>query len=168
VREHGALERVGLGLVIVALLLGASAVSADAKEPSARGTSAKSGRATNAATARSKARPTSSAKAARQNAKRRAAVSTPPAEAAPKAPEQAASAPAAAAVSASEPARDGNADAGAVKTFTFKAQEIEGRLKAPQILYFLRRVRAEFDAQALGHRSFLLELSDTRRQQALR
>jgi hypothetical protein len=68
----------------------------------------------------------------------------------------------------SEPAREAKADAGGVKTYTFKAQEIEGRLKAPQILYFLRRVRAEFDAQALGHRSFLLELSDTRRQQALR
>jgi hypothetical protein len=55
-----------------------------------------------------------------------------------------------------------------VKTFTFGAQEIEGRLKSPQILYFLRRVRAEFDAKPLGHRSFLLELSDTRRNPALR
>jgi hypothetical protein len=59
-------------------------------------------------------------------------------------------------------------NASGVKTFTFGAQEIEGRLKSPQILYFLRRVRAEFDPQPLGHRSFLLELSDTRRNPALR
>jgi hypothetical protein len=54
-----------------------------------------------------------------------------------------------------------------VKSYTFGAEEVEGRLRSPQILYFLRRVRAEFDAEALGHRSFLLELSDTRRNPAL-
>jgi hypothetical protein len=54
-----------------------------------------------------------------------------------------------------------------VKTYTFDAQEVEGRLRSPQILYFLRRVRAEFDPHPLGHRSFLLELADTRRHPAL-
>jgi hypothetical protein len=54
-----------------------------------------------------------------------------------------------------------------VKTYTFGAQEVEGRLRSPQILYFMRRVRAEFDPQPLGHRSFLLELRDTRRHSAL-
>jgi hypothetical protein len=53
------------------------------------------------------------------------------------------------------------------KTYTFGAQEVEGRLKSPQILYFLRRVRAQFDPAPLGHRSFLLELSDTRRHPAI-
>jgi len=53
------------------------------------------------------------------------------------------------------------------RTYTFGAQEVEGRLKSPQILYFLRRVRAEFDPAPLGHRSFLLELYDTRRHPAL-
>jgi hypothetical protein len=53
------------------------------------------------------------------------------------------------------------------KTYTFGAQEVEGRLKSPQILYFLRRVRAQFDPAPLGHRSFMLELSDTRRNPAL-
>ena len=53
------------------------------------------------------------------------------------------------------------------RTYTFGAQEVEGRLKSPQILYFLRRVRAEFDPAPLGHRSFLLELYDTRRSPAL-
>jgi hypothetical protein len=55
-----------------------------------------------------------------------------------------------------------------VKTYKFGAVEVEGRLRSPQILYFLRRVRAEFAAGELGHRSFLLELSDTRRHAAFR
>lgn len=55
-----------------------------------------------------------------------------------------------------------------VKTYKFSAVDVEGRLKSPQIVYFLRRVRAEFEAGALGHRSFLPELSDTRRSPSLR
>lgn len=54
-----------------------------------------------------------------------------------------------------------------VKTYHFEAEEVEGRLRSPQILYFARRVRAQFDPEPLGHRSFLLELSDTRRAPAL-
>ncbi len=53
-------------------------------------------------------------------------------------------------------------DAG-VKTYKFGPVEVEGRLKSPQVVYFMRRVRAEFAAGALGHRSFMRELSDTRR-----
>lgn len=73
----------------------------------------------------------------------------------------AAAMPAAAPVIKTEEARAGE------RTYTFGAQEVEGRLKSPQILYFLRRVRAEFDPAPLGHRSFLLELYDTRRHRAL-
>jgi hypothetical protein len=51
---------------------------------------------------------------------------------------------------------------GGVKQFRFTETDIEGRLKAPQLVYFLRRVRAEFAAGDLGHRSFLRELSETR------
>lgn len=57
---------------------------------------------------------------------------------------------------------------GGVKTYKFGPVEVEGRLKSPQVVYFLRRVRAEFAAGALGHRSFLRELSDTRRNGALK
>lgn len=65
-----------------------------------------------------------------------------------------------------------NADAGVIsaqtldggtRVFKFGEVEIEGRLRSPQIVYFLRRVRAEFAAGDLGHRSFMGELSDTRR-----
>ena len=55
-----------------------------------------------------------------------------------------------------------------VKTYKFSAVEVEGRLKSPQIVYFLRRVRAEFEAGMLGHRSFMPELSDSRRNPALK
>ncbi len=58
-------------------------------------------------------------------------------------------------------------DAG-VKTYKFGPVDVEGRLKSPQIVYFLRRVRAEFAAGQLGHRSFLPELRDTRRNAALK
>lgn len=54
-------------------------------------------------------------------------------------------------------------DAGASgKSLRFGELEIEGRLKSPQIVYFLRRVRAEFAAGDLGHRSFFPELEETR------
>ena len=50
------------------------------------------------------------------------------------------------------------------KSFRFEALEVEGRLKSPQIVYFLRRVRAEFAAGDLGHRSFSHEMSETRNE----
>jgi len=55
-----------------------------------------------------------------------------------------------------------------VKPYKFGTIEVEGRLKSPQLIYFLRRVRAEFDAGLLGHRSFMRELSDTRNNPSLR
>lgn len=53
------------------------------------------------------------------------------------------------------------------KSYQFGAVEVEGRLKAPQILYFVRRVRAELRSGELGHRSFMPELRDTRRGEVL-
>ena len=92
----------------------------------------------------------------------RAAETAAPAPAAVEAPvANPAAAPATAVVKTQE-------DRAGEKTYTFGAQEVEGRLKSPQILYFLRRVRAQFDPAPLGHRSFLLELSDTRRHPALK
>ena len=52
---------------------------------------------------------------------------------------------------------------GGARVFRFGEVEIEGRLRSPQLVYFLRRVRAEFAAGDLGHRTFMRELSDTRR-----
>jgi hypothetical protein len=53
---------------------------------------------------------------------------------------------------------------GGARVFKFSELDIEGRLKSPQLVYFLRRVRAEFAAGDLGHRSFLREMSETRKE----
>jgi len=53
---------------------------------------------------------------------------------------------------------------GGQRVFRFGEVEVEGRLKSPQIVYFLRRVRAEFAAGDLGHRTFMRELSETRNE----
>jgi hypothetical protein len=52
---------------------------------------------------------------------------------------------------------------GGSQTIRFGTLEIEGQLKSPQLVYFLRRVRAEFAAGDLGHRTFLRELSESRK-----
>jgi hypothetical protein len=51
---------------------------------------------------------------------------------------------------------------GGARVFRFGEVEVEGRLKSPQIVYFLRRVRAEFAAGDLGHRTFMRELDETK------
>ena len=53
---------------------------------------------------------------------------------------------------------------GGTRAFKFSELDIEGRLKSPQLVYFLRRVRAEFAAEDLGHRSFIREMSETRKE----
>ncbi|HEY6461419.1 MAG TPA: hypothetical protein VIY73_14735 [Polyangiaceae bacterium] len=53
---------------------------------------------------------------------------------------------------------------GGTKVFKFSELDIEGRLKSPQLVYFLRRVRAEFSAGDLGHRTFMREMSETRKE----
>jgi len=39
-----------------------------------------------------------------------------------------------------------------VKVFRFSGLDVSGRLKSPQLLYFLNRMRAEFDRPRLPHR----------------
>ena len=45
-----------------------------------------------------------------------------------------------------------------IKVYEFSGLDISGRLKSPQLLYFLNRLRAEFDRPRLPHRSFMPEL----------
>lgn len=52
---------------------------------------------------------------------------------------------------------------GKVKVFEFSGLDISGRLKSPQLLYFLNRLRAEFDRPKLPHRSFLPEIKRSTR-----
>jgi len=53
---------------------------------------------------------------------------------------------------------------GGTHVFKFSELDIEGQLKSPQLVYFLRRVRAEFAAGDLGHRTFMREMSETRKE----
>lgn len=53
-----------------------------------------------------------------------------------------------------------------VKVYRFSGLDISGRLKSPQLLYFLNRVRAEFDRPRLPHRSFIPELVGSTKSKA--
>ncbi|MEO0326915.1 MAG: hypothetical protein AAF447_28495 [Myxococcota bacterium] len=58
-------------------------------------------------------------------------------------------------------------EGGNVKVFRFSGFDISGQLKSPQLLYFLNRLRAEFDLPKLPHRSFLPELERTTKERPL-
>ncbi len=47
------------------------------------------------------------------------------------------------------------------KTYTFGAMDVEGKLKTPQLLYFLNRVKLELDMSAPDTRSFMKELGQS-------
>ena len=47
------------------------------------------------------------------------------------------------------------------KTYTFGAMDVEGKLKTPQLLYFLNRVKMELDMSAPDKRSFMKELQQS-------
>ena len=105
----------------------------------------------------------------------KAGAATPAKPHGPARPAQKKQPPASAAATAPAPAAPSNeaSDAGVVESktldggtrvFKFSELDIEGRLKSPQLVYFLRRVRAEFAAGDLGHRSFLREMSETRKE----
>ena len=50
------------------------------------------------------------------------------------------------------------------KTYSFGGLDIEGRLKTPQLLYFLSRMKTEFDTTIPKHRSFIPELQRSARE----
>lgn len=54
-----------------------------------------------------------------------------------------------------------------VKVMEFSGLDIEGRLKSPQLLYFVNRVRAEFDRPRLPHRSFIPEIERSTQSEPL-
>ena len=47
------------------------------------------------------------------------------------------------------------------KTYMFGAMDVEGKLKTPQLLYFLNRVKLELDMSAPDKRSFMKELAQS-------
>lgn len=54
-----------------------------------------------------------------------------------------------------------------IKAVEFSGLDIEGQLKTPQMLFFLNRLRAEFDRPRLPHRSFMPELARSREHKEL-
>ena len=56
------------------------------------------------------------------------------------------------------PAPAGTGKAPRVKVYQFTGLDVEGKLKTPQLLYFLNRVKAEFDTSTPDKRSFMPEL----------
>jgi hypothetical protein len=54
-----------------------------------------------------------------------------------------------------------------IKAMEFTGLDIEGQLKTPQMLFFLNRLRAEFDRPRLPHRSFMPELARSRENKEL-
>lgn len=94
-------------------------------------------------------------RAKKTRAKKQAkAAPQPPAPKAAEASEPSASS-ALAATDDAEVKKEGDTE---VKVLEFSGLDIEGQLKTPQMLYFLNRLRAEFDRPRLPHRSFLPEL----------
>jgi len=47
------------------------------------------------------------------------------------------------------------------KVYTFSGLDVEGKLKTPQLLYFLNRVKTELDTTGREKRSFLKELEQS-------
>jgi hypothetical protein len=80
-------------------------------------------------------------------------------------PSSAAAAQAAAANADSEIVKEGDTS---VKVMKFTGLGIEGRLKSPQLVYFVQRVRAEFDRPELAHRSFMPELAESAAREPVR
>lgn len=76
-----------------------------------------------------------------------------------------AAAQAAAAQADSEIVKEGDTS---VKVMKFTGLGIEGRLKSPQLVYFVQRVRAEFERPELPHRSFMPELARTTYREPVR
>ena len=64
----------------------------------------------------------------------------------------------AAAAVGSDGAGSGSGKSYKSKTYNFGAMDVEGKLKTPQLLYFLNRVKLELDMSAPDTRSFMKEL----------
>ena len=118
-----------------------------------------------------KARAKHKARAARVKRARAAAASrdatkpTRAREAVPPPSSTAAAAQAAAAGADAEIVKEGDTS---VKVMKFTGLGIEGRLKSPQLVYFVQRVRAEFERPELPHRSFMPELERTTAREPVR
>jgi hypothetical protein len=100
--------------------------------------------------------------------KRARAQKAKPEKAPPERQERGPSAVAAAQAAAASDAQIVKEGATSVKVMSFEGLGIEGRLKSPQLVYFVQRVQAEFARPVLPHRSFVPELSDSTAREPVR
>ena len=66
---------------------------------------------------------------------------------------------------AKEPARPGartSPGAGSVRVYRFDNLDVEGKVKAPQLMYFLKRIRSRFRSFRLPPESFSKRILETR------
>ncbi|MCG5053445.1 MAG: hypothetical protein KA712_10840 [Myxococcales bacterium] len=53
------------------------------------------------------------------------------------------------------------------KVLTFGAMDVEGKMRTPQLLFFLNRVKAELDSTTVLEKSFMKELDATAKEKGL-
>jgi hypothetical protein len=136
------------GLLALALIVWTQATPASAEPSRGRASAARNG---------------SAVRRARPPASRRR--EPPPREVST---ERASAPPAASSVAvADEPAPAGPPRAVKPRVYTFGGLDVEGKLKAPQLLYFRSRMRQELDTSNAETRSFLKELEKTADEKGL-
>jgi len=69
--------------------------------------------------------------------------------------------------SASEDKSEGGSKAPKTRTYTFGAMDVEGKMKTPQLLYFLNRVKLELEMSAPDKKSFMPELEQSAHDSSL-
>jgi hypothetical protein len=79
----------------------------------------------------------------------------------PRTPEPRAEASEPADTEAKPEARPASGKSPKAKVYTFSGLDVEGKLKTPQLLYFLNRVKTELDTTGREKRSFLKELEQS-------
>jgi hypothetical protein len=79
----------------------------------------------------------------------------------PRTPEPRADANENAGTEAKPEARPATGKSPKAKVYTFSGLDVEGKLKTPQLLYFLNRVKTELDTTGHEKRSFLKELEQS-------
>jgi hypothetical protein len=62
---------------------------------------------------------------------------------------------------------DVRVDGKKAKVLSFGAMDVEGKMRTPQLLFFLGRVKAELDSTSQLHRSFIKELKATSKEKGL-
>jgi hypothetical protein len=173
-RAFSGLRAIVLGVLLAGFVSPLLPTPAEAKPPSERREKRRAKRSRAAHASRASKQPTDTSVPAPQaaaeakpstEAKLSAPAETDPKAGASRAESQRRAAQDAALGTDTQVVREGETN---VKVMSFSGLDIEGRLKSPQLMYFVGRVHAEFDKPTLPHRSFMPELEATTHRGSLR